>query len=61
MKNKKDGIERNAVEDHDGILTIRGGGARRDWNGIIINKGCLRKMWELQSFPPILPLFHQVV
>ena len=24
-------IELSAVEDHDGILTIRGGGKRRDW------------------------------
>jgi hypothetical protein len=30
----KDNIQLSAVEDHDGILTIRGGGARRDWNGI---------------------------
>ena len=27
-------VEVSAVEDHGGILTIRGGGARRDWNGI---------------------------
>src|SRR5438045_6113091 len=32
-------IQLNAVENHDGILTIRGGGARRDWNGIQYNQG----------------------
>ena len=36
MKDDKDNnIDLSAVEDHDGILTIRGGGARRDWNGIV--------------------------
>ncbi len=30
----KDNIQLSEVEDHDGILTIRGGGARRDWNGM---------------------------
>ena len=34
MNYDKDQIQKNAVEDHDGILTIRGGGPRRDWNGI---------------------------
>ena len=36
-------IELNAVEDHDGILTIRGGGARRDWNGIHYKQGMSAK------------------
>ena len=40
MKNK---IDINAVEDHDGILTIRGGGARRDWNGIHYKQGMSSK------------------
>jgi hypothetical protein len=30
MKNDKDNIDTNAVEDHGGILTIRCGGARRE-------------------------------
>jgi hypothetical protein len=29
MKSDKDKIDIGAVEDHGGILTIRGGGARR--------------------------------
>jgi uncharacterized RmlC-like cupin family protein len=36
-------IELSAVEDHDGILTIRGGGARRDWNGIHYKQGMSAK------------------
>src|SRR5438045_9453535 len=39
----KDNIELSAVEDHDGILTIRGGGARRDWNGIHYKQGMSSK------------------
>src|SRR5437763_12100232 len=39
MKEDKDNIELSAVEDHDGMLTIRGGGARRDWNGIHYKQG----------------------
>src|SRR4051812_12650677 len=39
MKN----VDPNAVEDHDGILTIRGGGARRDWNGIHYKQGMSAK------------------
>jgi uncharacterized RmlC-like cupin family protein len=39
MKSDKDKIDISAVEDHDGILTIRGGGARRDWNGIHYKQG----------------------
>jgi len=30
MNDDKDNIQLSAVEDHDGILTIRGGGASRD-------------------------------
>ena len=40
MKNE---IQLSAVEDHGGILTIRGGGARRDWNGIHYKQGMSRK------------------
>src|SRR5436190_24226877 len=36
-------IQLRAVEDHDGILTIRGGGARRDWNGIHYKQGMSAK------------------
>ena len=39
MKDDKDNVQLSAVEDHDGILTIRGGGARRDWNGIHYKQG----------------------
>ncbi len=35
----KDNIQLSAVENHDGILTIRGGGGRRDWNGIHYKQG----------------------
>ena len=38
-----DKIEPSAVEDHGGILTIRGGGARRDWNGIHYKQGMSAK------------------
>src|SRR5499427_9829169 len=34
-----DNIDIGAVEDHGAILTIRGGGARRDWNGIHYKQG----------------------
>ena len=43
MRNNKDHIQLSAVEDHNGILTIRGGGARRDWNGIHYKQGMSRK------------------
>jgi uncharacterized RmlC-like cupin family protein len=43
MNDAKDTIELGAVEDHGGILTIRGGGARRDWNGIHYKQGMSRK------------------
>ena len=39
MKSHKETIDISAVEDHDGILTIRGGGTRRDWNGIHYKQG----------------------
>src|SRR5437773_12147944 len=43
MKNDKDNVELGAVEDHNGILTIRGGGPRRDWNGIHYKQGMSAK------------------
>jgi uncharacterized RmlC-like cupin family protein len=39
MKTDSNKIDISAVEDHGGILTIRGGGARRDWNGIHYKQG----------------------
>src|SRR4029078_3404031 len=39
----KNNIHLNAVEDHDGILTIRGGGAQRNWNGIHYKQGMSAK------------------
>ncbi len=43
MKNSNNNIEVGAVEDHDGIMTIRGGGPRRDWNGIHYKQGMSAK------------------
>ncbi len=43
MKKLNDNIEIDAVEDHDGIMTIRGGGAKRDWNGIHYKQGMSAK------------------
>jgi len=43
MKKITDNIELNAVEDHGGILTIRGGGGKRDWNGIHYKQGMSAK------------------
>ena len=43
MTDANNKIEPSAVEDHNGILTIRGGGARRDWNGIHYKQGMSRK------------------
>jgi uncharacterized RmlC-like cupin family protein len=40
---KDDKIDINAVEDHGGILTIRGGGARRGWYGIYNKQGMSAK------------------
>src|SRR5438046_10503081 len=43
MKTGGNNIDVGAVEDHYGNLTIRGGGARRDWNGIHYKQGMSRK------------------
>src|SRR5262249_6790648 len=43
MNDDKDNLQLGAVEDHGGILTIRGGGARRNWNGIHYKQGMSRK------------------
>src|SRR4030088_915504 len=43
MNDHKNNIQLSAVEDHDGILTSRGGGARRDWNGIHYKQGMSAK------------------
>ncbi|HEU0275147.1 MAG TPA: cupin domain-containing protein [Candidatus Udaeobacter sp.] len=43
MSDPGDNIQLSAVEDHNGILTIRGGGARRDWNGIHYKQGISAK------------------
>ena len=43
MTDANENIDVSAVEDHGGILTIRGGGARRDWNGIHYKQGMSRK------------------
>ncbi len=43
VKDHNDHIDASAVEDHDGILTIRGGGARRNWNGIHYKQGMSAK------------------
>jgi uncharacterized RmlC-like cupin family protein len=40
---KDSSIELTAVEDHGGILTVRGGGRRRDWNGIHYKQGMSAK------------------
>ncbi|NJN42089.1 MAG: hypothetical protein HC811_07580 [Flammeovirgaceae bacterium] len=43
LKKDKDNIEMNVVEDCDGIITIRGGGGKRDWNGIHYKQGMSAK------------------
>src|SRR5437016_14535627 len=43
MKDDKDSIQLSAVENHDGILPIRGGGARRYLNGIHYQQGMSAK------------------
>lgn len=43
FKKKSDNIEMGAVEDRDGIITIRGGGGKRDWNGIHYKQGMSSK------------------
>jgi len=40
---KQDKVDTSAVEDRGGIVTIRGGGARRDWNGIHYKQGMSAK------------------
>ena len=41
--NERNNPEPSAVEDHGGILTIRGGGQRREWNGIHYKQGMSAK------------------
>src|SRR6266480_5121428 len=43
MKSEKDKVDISAVEDHGGILTIRGGGTQRNWNSIHYKQGMSRK------------------
>lgn len=43
MKKLTDNIDLSVVEDHDGIITIRGGGGKRDWNGIHYKQGMSAK------------------
>ncbi len=43
MNDDKNNIELSAVEDHGGILTIRGGGSQRNWNGIHYKQGMSAK------------------
>ena len=43
MKDPNDQNEKEVVEDHGGILTIRGGGAQRNWNGIHYKQGMSAK------------------
>jgi uncharacterized RmlC-like cupin family protein len=59
MKKDKDNIELEAVEDHDGIMTIRGGGGKRDWNGIhykqgmsVKNVGSTKLSVNIATIPP---------
>ncbi|MEM8887948.1 MAG: cupin domain-containing protein [Bacteroidota bacterium] len=43
MKDPRDQVDESAVEDHGGIMTIRGGGNRRNWNGIHYKQGMSAK------------------
>src|SRR5437762_4791605 len=43
MNDDKDKLQLGAVEEHGGILTICGGGARRNWSGIHYRQGMSRK------------------
>ena len=43
LKKDEDHIQVDAVEDHEGILTIRGGGDKRNWNGIHYKQGMSSK------------------
>jgi uncharacterized RmlC-like cupin family protein len=40
---KKGTVNPSSVEDHEGILTIRGGGNKRQWNGIHYKQGMSAK------------------
>src|SRR5205814_6149540 len=58
MKNDKDNVQLSTVEDHNGILTIRGGGPRRDWDGIDYKQGMSSKnvgTTKLSANIPTLP------
>jgi len=39
MKDPNDNVDMEAVENHNGIYTIRGGGDKRNWNGIQYKQG----------------------
>ena len=43
LKDDKDYIDPQVVEDGDGILTIRGGGGKRSWNNIQYKQGMSAK------------------
>ena len=43
MKDLKDTVNENEVEDLGGILTIRGGGSKRAWNNIRYKQGMSEK------------------
>src|ERR1700756_2185766 len=43
MTEDKDKVDIGAGEEHDGILTRRGAGARRNWNGNHYKQGMSRK------------------
>jgi len=43
LKDDSDKIDLSGVEDHDGIVTIRGGGKKRSWNGIHYKQGMSAK------------------
>jgi len=55
MNNDKNNVQLSAVENHDGILTIRGGGAQRNWNGIHYKQGMSAKNVGTKNYPRILP------
>ena len=43
MLEQKGEVYQSEVEDHDGIITIRGGGQKRQWNGIHYKQGMSEK------------------
>lgn len=43
LNDETDQIDQSAVEDGDGILTIRGGGSQRGWNNIKYKQGMSSK------------------